>query len=132
MSDELFKRGLEVRKKVLGEDYVERSLDAADDFNMPFQRLVTEYAWGSVWSREGLALKTRSLLNLAMLAALNRPEELKLHLTGALRNGVTENEIREVFLQVAIYCGAPAAMDAFRVAREMLREREATQAGESA
>ena len=132
MSDELFKRGLEVRKKVLGEDYVERSLDAADDFNMPFQRLVTEYAWGSVWSREGLPLKTRSLLNLAMLAALNRPEELKLHLTGALRNGVTENEIREVFLQVAIYCGAPAAMDAFRVAREMLREREATQAGENA
>jgi 4-carboxymuconolactone decarboxylase len=122
MNDELFERGLKVRKKVLGDSYVERSLESADDFNMPFQRLVTEYAWGAVWARDGLPLKTRSLLNLAMLAALNRPEELKLHLRGALRNGVTEDEIREVFLQVAIYCGAPAAMDAFRVAREMLRD----------
>ena len=122
MNDDLFERGLKVRKQVLGDDYVERSLQSADDFNMPFQRLVTEYAWGAVWSRDGLPLKTRSLLNLAMLAALNRPEELKLHLTGALRNGVTESEIREVFLQVAIYAGAPAAMDAFRIAREMLRK----------
>lgn len=130
MNDELFDRGLEIRKRVLGDDYVERSLESADDFNRPFQRLVTEYAWGAVWSREGLPLKTRSLLNLAMLAALNRPEELKLHLRGALRNGVTEEEIREVFLQVAIYCGAPAAMDAFRVAREMLRGSTETDAHE--
>jgi 4-carboxymuconolactone decarboxylase len=124
MNDERFERGLKVRKKVLGEKYVEHSFSEADDFNMPFQRLVTEYAWGSVWAREELPLKTRSLLNLAMLAVLNRPHELKLHIVGALRNGVSKEEMREVFLQVAIYGGAPAAMDAFRVARETLAAAE--------
>lgn len=125
MNDELFKRGLEIRKSVLGAEYVEKSLAAADDFNMPMQRLTTEYCWGAVWGREeGLPKKTRSMLNLAMLSALNRPHELKMHIGGALRNGVTKAEIREVLLQVAIYCGIPAGVDAFRVAKEAIAEFE--------
>lgn len=123
MNDDLFETGLEVRKAVLGKEYVEKSLASADDFNMPMQRLTTEYCWGAVWGREdGLPRKTRSMLNLAMLSALNRPHELKLHLAGALRNGVTREEIREVLLQVAIYCGIPAGVDAFRCAREVFAE----------
>lgn len=125
MNDELFKRGLEIRKSVLGAEYVEKSLAATDDFNMPMQRLTTEYCWGAVWGREeGLPRKTRSMLNLAMLSALNRPHELKMHIGGALRNGVTKAEIREVLLQVAIYCGIPAGIDAFRVAKEAIAEFE--------
>lgn len=125
MNDELFKRGLEIRKSVLGAEYVEKSLAATDDFNMPMQRLTTEYCWGAVWGREeGLPRKTRSMLNLAMLSALNRPHELKMHIGGALRNGVTKAEIREVLLQVAIYCGIPAGVDAFRVAKEAIAEFE--------
>lgn len=125
MNDELFKRGLEIRKSVLGAEYVEKSLAAADDFNMPMQRLTTEYCWGAVWGREeGLPKKTRSMLNLAMLSALNRPHELKMHIGGALRNGLTKAEIREVLLQVAIYCGIPAGIDAFRVAKEAIAEFE--------
>jgi 4-carboxymuconolactone decarboxylase len=122
MNDELFERGLEIRKAVLGKEFVEKSIASADDFNMPLQRLVTEYCWGAVWGREGLPRKTRSMLNLAMLAALNRPHELKMHIGGALRNGVSRDEIREVLLQVAIYCGVPAAVDSFRVAREVFAE----------
>jgi 4-carboxymuconolactone decarboxylase len=122
MSDELFKRGLEIRKAVLGAEFVEKSIASADDFNMPMQRLVTEYCWGAVWGRDELPKKTRSMLNLAMLSALNRPHELKMHIGGALRNGVTKAEIREVLLQVAIYCGIPAGVDAFRVARETFSE----------
>jgi 4-carboxymuconolactone decarboxylase len=122
MNDELFQRGLEIRKSVLGAEFVEKSIASADDFNMPMQRLVTEYCWGAVWGRETLPRKTRSLLNLAMLSALNRPHELKMHIGGALRNGVTRDEIREVLLQVAIYCGVPAGVDAFRVARETFAE----------
>ena len=122
MSDEMFERGLAIRKEVLGAQYVEKAIAAADDFNMPMQRFVTEYCWGAVWGREELPRKTRSLLNLAMISALNRPHELKLHVAGALRNGVTREEIREVFLQVAVYCGVPAAIDAFRVAREVFAE----------
>jgi 4-carboxymuconolactone decarboxylase len=122
MNDELFQRGLEIRKSVLGADFVEKSIAAADDFNMPMQRLVTEYCWGAVWGRDELPKKTRSMLNLAMLCALNRPHELKMHIGGALRNGLTKTEIREVFLQVAIYCGVPAAVDAFRVAKETFAE----------
>ncbi len=122
MNDELFQRGLAVRKSVVGADYVEKSLAEADDFSRPLQELVTQFAWGSVWTREGLTLKTRSMLNLAMLAALNRPHELKLHLKGALRNGCTKEEIREVLLQAAVYAGFPAAIDAFRVAKEVLKE----------
>ena len=125
MNDELFNRGLEIRKAVLGAEFVEKSIASADDFNMPMQRLTTEYCWGAVWGREdGLPKKTRSMLNLAMLSALNRPHELKMHIGGALRNGVTKAEIREVLLQVAIYCGIPAGVDAFRVARETFAELE--------
>ena len=100
----------------------EGSFRSADDFNRPLQELVTEYCWGAVWGREELPRKTRSMLNLAMLSALNRPHELDLHIRGALRNGVTREEIREVLLQVAIYCGVPAAVDAFRTARKVFAE----------
>lgn len=124
MNEELFERGLEIRKAVLGAEFVEKSIASADDFNMPLQRLVTEYCWGAVWGREELPKKTRSMLNLAMLSALNRPHELKTHVAGALRNGVTREEIREVLLQVAIYCGVPAAVDAFRVAREAIEDAQ--------
>lgn len=120
--DPLFKEGLEVRKSVLGADYVEKSIASADDFTEDLQRMVTKHCWGAVWTRPGLDRRTRSLLNLAMISALNRPHELKLHVRGALNNGVTREEIREVFLQVAAYCGAPAAIDSFRVAREVFEE----------
>jgi 4-carboxymuconolactone decarboxylase len=117
-----FDRGLEIRKATLGAEFVENSLKTADDFNMPMQELTTEYCWGYVWGREGLPRKTRSMLNLAMISALNRPHELKMHVKGALRNGVTRDEIREIFLQVAIYCGVPAGVDSFRVAKEAFAE----------
>jgi len=117
-----FDRGLEIRKATLGAEFVENSLKNADDFNMPMQELTTEYCWGYVWGREGLPRKTRSMLNLAMISALNRPHELKMHVKGALRNGVTKEEIREILLQVAIYCGVPAGVDSFRVAREAFAE----------
>src|SRR5438067_9348822 len=112
-------KGLEIRKAVLGEAYVSNALKNTDDFNKPFQELVTEYCWGAVWGREELPKKTRSLLNLAMLGALNKEHELKLHIGGALRNGVSKEEIREVFIQLAIYAGVPAAVVAFRCAREV-------------
>jgi 4-carboxymuconolactone decarboxylase len=118
----LFDAGLEVRKAVLGKEFVEAAIANADDFNRPLQELVTEYCWGAVWTREGLSRKTRSMLNLAMLTALNRPHELKMHIKGALTNGVTRDEIREVLLQTAIYCGVPAGVDAFRTAREVFAE----------
>mgnify|MGYP000181464447 FL=1 len=118
-NSELFKRGLEIRKAVVGAEYVEKSIANADSFNLPMQELVTEYCWGAVWGREDLPRKTRSMLNLAMISVLNRPHELKLHINGALRNGVTREEIREVFMQVAIYAGVPAAIDSFRIAREV-------------
>ena len=116
---ELFKRGLEIRKEVVGAEFVDKSFASADSFNMPMQELVTEYCWGAVWGREDLSRKTRSMLNLAMISILNRPNELKLHINGALRNGVTKEEIREIFLQVAIYGGVPAAVVSFRIAREV-------------
>ena len=125
MATSLFEQGLAVRKAVLGDEYVEASIKNADDFNRPLQELVTEYCWGAVWTREGLPRKTRSLLNLAMLATLNRPHELELHLRGALRNGCTKEELREVLLQVAIYAGVPAAVDSFRTARKVLAEEAA-------
>jgi len=118
MSKEVFERGFEIRKKVLGAEFVEASFAAADDFNKPMQELVTEYCWGAVWGREGLPHKTRSMLNLAMIATLNRPHEFKMHVKGALANGVTKGEIREILMQVAIYAGVPAGVDAFRLARE--------------
>jgi len=120
MDNERYARGLEIRKAVLGADYVERSLASADDFNRPMQELSTEYCWGHVWGRDGLSRRDRSLINLAMISALNRPHELRVHVQGAIRNGVTKDEIREVLLQVAIYCGVPAGMDSFRIAKEAL------------
>jgi len=122
MDKETYERGLEIRKSVLGKEFVEKSIASADDFNRPLQELVTEYCWGAVWGRDGLDKKTRSIINLAMISALNRPHELKMHVKGALRNGLTREEIREVLLQVGIYCGVPAAVDSFRVAREALNE----------
>jgi 4-carboxymuconolactone decarboxylase len=122
MDQQTFDRGLEIRKAVLGKEFVENAFKTADDFNRPLQELVTEYCWGAVWGRPQLDRKTRSLLNLAMISALNRPHELKMHVGGALKNGVTREEIREVFLQVAIYCGVPAGVDAFRVAREVFAQ----------
>ena len=119
---DLFKRGLEVRKDVLGHSYVDQSLSAASAFMNAFQELVTEWCWGKIWTRPGLDRRTRSILNLGMLAALNRPNELRLHVQGALNNGVTEDEIKEVLLQVSIYCGIPAGLDAFKVADGVLRE----------
>jgi 4-carboxymuconolactone decarboxylase len=122
MSKEVYEKGLAIRREVLGAEYVDNSIKTADAFNKPLQDLVTEYCWGAVWGRPGLPKKTRSLLNLAMLTALNRPHELKLHVRGALKNGVSREEITEVLLQAAIYCGVPAAVDAFRTAREALKE----------
>jgi 4-carboxymuconolactone decarboxylase len=125
MSKDVFDRGLAIRKDVLGKEFVEKSLATADEFNMPMQELTTEYCWGAVWGRDGLPRKTRSMLNLAMISALNRPHELKMHVKGALRNGVSKDEIREVFLQVAIYAGIPAGVDSFRIAREAFAELDA-------
>lgn len=119
MNKEKFEKGLEIRRSVLGAEYVDQSIQNATDFNMPMQELVTEYCWGEVWARPGLSKKTRSMLNLAMITALNRPHELKLHVRGAINNGVTKEEIQEVFLQSAIYCGVPAAIDSFRSAKEV-------------
>ena len=124
MSDDLFETGLEIRRAVLGRDYVDGAIAAADDFNRPMQELVTEYCCGKIWGRPGLDRRTRSFLNLAMITALNRPHELKLHVKGAIRNGVSKAEIAEVFLQAAVYCGVPAAIDSFRVAREAFKEMD--------
>jgi 4-carboxymuconolactone decarboxylase len=125
VTDDLWDKGLEIRREVVGADYVERSLAASDDFNMPLQEYITRYAWGDVWSRPELDRRSRSILNIGMLTALNRPAELKLHLRGALRNGVSRDEIRECLLQSAVYCGAPAALDAFRTAREVFEQMDA-------
>ncbi len=122
MDRKTFDEGLEIRRAVLGPEYVDASLASADEFTRPLQELVTQYAWGEIWSRPGLDRRTRSIVNLGMLASLSRPHELKLHVRGALRNGVTRTEIREIFLQVAVYCGMPAAIEAFRAAREVFAE----------
>lgn len=122
MDQQTYDRGREIRSAVLGAEYVARAAQTADEFGGPLQDLVTEYCWGAVWGRDGLELKTRSMLNLAMLATLNRPHELRTHIRGALNNGVSRAEIREVFLQVAVYAGVPAAVDSFRTAREVFAE----------
>jgi 4-carboxymuconolactone decarboxylase len=122
MNKDLFDRGLKLRREVLGAEYVDASIANADDFNRPMQELVTQFAWGEIWNRPGLDRRTRSLLNLAMITALNRPHELELHVRGAVNNGVTVEEMREVFLQTAVYCGMPAALDSFRLARKVLKE----------
>lgn len=125
MDGDRFDKGLAIRKEVLGADYVNRSLDQADDFTRPMQELSTAWCWGEIWSRPGLSRRDRSLLNLAMISALNRPHELRLHVKAALRNGLTREEIREALLQVAIYCGVPAGMDSTRIAREAIAEYDA-------
>ena len=119
---EAYDRGLKVRREVLGADYVDKQIASADDFNRPMQNLVTEYCWGAIWNRPGLDRRTRSMLNLAMLSALNRHHEFKAHVKGAVKNGVTKQEITEVLLQVAIYCGVPAGVEHFRLAREAFKE----------
>lgn len=125
MDKEMFDKGLAIRRAVLGPEYVDKAIASADDFTRPLQELVTQYCWGEVWGRPELDRKTRSIINLAMISALNRPHELKLHVRGALRNGLSRETIREVLLQVAIYCGVPAAVDGFRVAREAFAEEDA-------
>lgn len=120
-----FKKGLAVRREVLGPTYVDKSVNEVEDFMKPMQKITTEWCWGEVWTRPGLDRKTRSMLTLAMLTALNRPNEVRLHVRGALNNGVTKAEIQEVLLQACIYCGVPAALDSFKVANEVIKQVEA-------
>jgi 4-carboxymuconolactone decarboxylase len=122
MDKAMHDKGLAIRRAVLGDDYVNAALKNVDGFNQPLQDMLNEYCWGALWGREGLPRKTRSMLNLAMISILNRPHELRAHIRGALHNGVSRDEISEVFLQVMIYAGAPAAVDAFRTAREVFAE----------
>ncbi len=124
MASKAYEDGLAQRKAVLGEDYVNRALANADDFTRPLQEWVTEHCWGTVWTRPGLPLKTRSLINIGMLAALNRSHELAIHVQGALNNGCTQEEIQEVLLQVGAYCGAPAAVEGFNIAAEVIRKQD--------
>lgn len=128
MNNEMYERGLEVRKAVIGADYVNKALADKDEFSGPLQDLVTEYCWGTIWTNDDLPRKTRSLLNLVMLTVLNRPHELKIHLRGALTNGCTKAEIRGAFLQAGVYAGIPAAVDAFRAAKEVFAELDAANA----
>ena len=124
-TEQLMQDGLKVRKQVLTAEYVDRQLANADAFTMPIQELATTAAWGMVWTRPGLPHKTRSMLNIAFLTALGRQDELKLHIGAALRNGVTQQEIQEILMQAAMYCGFPAALEAFRIARGVLAEAKA-------
>ena len=126
---ELFDKGLKVRKEVLGEDYVNKSIAGADEFTRTMAEWSTEFCWGALWTRPGMDRRTRSIVNLAMLGALNRPHELKLHVKAALNNGVTREEIREVLLQVAVYCGVPAGIDSVRIAREAFAEVDQVKQG---
>jgi len=121
---DLFKKGLEVRREVLGAEYVDASLNRADDFNAAFQQMTTEIAWGMCWTRPGIDRKTRSMINLTMLSALNRGAELRLHLRAALTNGVTRDEIKEILMQVGAYCGIPACLEAFKIATEVFAEAD--------
>jgi 4-carboxymuconolactone decarboxylase len=122
MNRDAFEKGLKTRREVLGAEYVDQAIRNADEFNLPLQELVTEYCWNEIWNRPGLDRKTRSIVNLAMLTALNRPHELKLHVKGAINNGLSKDEIAEIFLQSAIYCGVPAAIDSFRAAKDVFKE----------
>jgi 4-carboxymuconolactone decarboxylase len=117
-----FQKGLDVRKKVLGADHVQKSLDAASDFTRDMQEFVTEYCWGAIWGRPGLDLRTRSMLNIGMLTALNRSHELAVHVRGAINNGVTEGEMKEIILQAAVYCGMPAGLESLRIAEKAINE----------
>lgn len=129
MTDELYEKGLKLRREVLGAEYVEKSIAGADEFTKPLQDLVTRYCWGDVWNRPGLDKQQRSMINLAMITALNRPHELRLHVRGALTNGLSRETIREILLQAAVYCGVPAAVDAFRTAREVFEEVDREEGG---
>ena len=126
MSSEMFEKGIAKRRKVLGDEYVDKALASADEFGADLQKLITEYAWGEIWNKESLTDKERSMINLGMIAALNRPHELKLHIKGALNNGLTKDQIRDIFLQVTVYCGAPAGIDSMRLAREAFAEIDKT------
>ena len=128
MDKATFEKGLQIRKDTLGAEFVENAFKSADDFNRPMQELVTEYCWGYVWGRETLSRKTRSMLNLAMLTALNRMHEFRVHVRGAVNNGATVEEIRETLLQAMVYCGAPAGLESFREAQAVLDEIAATRA----
>jgi 4-carboxymuconolactone decarboxylase len=119
MEQETYQKGLAIRRAVLGAEYVDQALATADDFGRPLQELVTQYCWGEIWGRPTLDKRTRSIINLGMIAALNRPHELKAHVRGALRNGLSRTDIREIF-----YCGVPAAVDSFRLAREVFAEED--------
>lgn len=118
-------KGLEIRRRVLGDEYVDAAMKNADEFTTDLQKLVSTYCWGEIWGRDGLSNRDRSMLNLGMIAALNRPHELGMHVRGALRNGLSRDEIKEIFLQVAIYCGVPAGVDSFRIAREAFAKADA-------
>lgn len=119
---ERFERGLKTRKEVLGAEYVDRSIEQANDFSWAMQELTTEWCWDGTWNRPGLDRRSRSILNLGMLAGLNRPHEMKIHIRGAINNGITKDELKEIFVQVGTYCGVPAAMDCFRIGREVFKE----------
>lgn len=125
MNQELFDKGMAMRRRVAGDKAIDQAMKNADDFSMPMQELVTEYCWGAVWTRPGLDLRSRSILNIGMLAALNRPDELAGHIRGALNNGVTKEEVRECLLQVAVYVGMPAGLGAFKAAKQVFAELEA-------
>ncbi len=123
MNQELFEKGMKVRREVLGAEYVDKSIASATPFTRDLQELVTQYCWGEIWNRPGLSRRERSLINLAMLTALNRPHEVKLHVVGALNNGLKPDDIKEVLMQTAIYCGVPAALDSFGVAKAVFAEK---------
>lgn len=125
MTDELFDKGLATRRKVLGDAYVDQSLQNATEFSQDMQELVTKYCWGDVWNRPGLTLSQRSMINLSMITALGRSHELAVHVRGAINNGVTRDQIKEIFLQTAIYCGMPAALESFRVANQVFDQMDA-------
>lgn len=125
MNNDTYEQGEKIRREVLGDAHVERSLSSATEFSRPLQEMVTEYCWGAIWSRPGLERKTRSLVNLAMLTALNRSHELAVHVRGAVNNGCTDEEIQEVLMQAAIYVGVPAALESFRIAEKSLKETRA-------
>jgi 4-carboxymuconolactone decarboxylase len=125
MNQELFDKGMEIRREVLGDAYVDRALAQMDGFNRPLQEMVTQYCWGALWGREGFSKRDRSVVNLAIIATLNRSHELKAHIKGAINNGLSKDEIAEVLLQVGVYAGIPAAVDSFRTANEAFAEMDA-------
>jgi 4-carboxymuconolactone decarboxylase len=126
MKDKLLEKGLKVRKEVLGADYVNKQISQADDFSLPMQELATKAAWGLVWTRPGLSRKARSMINIAMLVAMGKAEELELHIAGALQNGVTKKEIQEILIHTSMYCGFPAALGGFRIARNYFTKQRDT------